>query len=230
MNTEIEFSPSYSLLTVHLEPDEIITAEPGSMVAKQGVELQTETSGAGVVGGFRRVLGGESFLVNRFTGGPEGGWVMLAPPAPGDIQERQLVQGADLFIQKGSFLAGSYPVELSSKFQGFRGVLSGEGLFFLRAYVDESPGKVFFHSYGALRQIVLEPGRELVVDTGHLVAFTGGVDYLVRKVGGGIRSMIGSGEGLVMELSGSGLVWVQTRNLSSLTAWMKSLLKDSDSG
>ena len=230
MNTEIEFSPSYSLLTVNLEPDEIITAEPGSMVAKQGVELQTETSGAGVVGGFRRVLGGESFLVNRFTGGPEGGWVMLAPPAPGDIQERQLVQGADLFIQKGAFLAGSSPVELSSKFQGFRGVLSGEGLFFLRAYVDEFPGKVFFHSYGALRQIVLEPGRELVVDTGHLVAFTGGVDYLVRKVGGGIRSMIGSGEGLVMELSGSGLVWVQTRNLSSLTSWMKSLLKDSDSG
>ena len=61
-------------------------------------------------------------------------------------------------------------------------------------------------------------------------AFTGGVDYSVRKVGGGIRSMIGSGEGLVMELSGSGLVWVQTRNLSSLTSWMKSLLKNSDNG
>ena len=229
MNTEIEFSPSYSLLTVHLETDENVAAEPGAMVAKQGVELQTESSGAGIVGGFRRVLGGESFLVNRFTGGPEGGWVMLAPPAPGDIQERQLFPDLDLFIQKGAFLAGCGPVELSSKFQGFRGVLSGEGLFFLRAYVDESPGTVFFHSYGALREIVLEPGRELVVDTGHLVAFTGGVDYSVRKVGGGIRSMIGSGEGLVMEMSGSGLVWVQTRNLSSLTSWMKSLLKDSDS-
>ena len=151
-------------------------------------------------------------------------------PAPGDIQERQLVQGADLFVQKGAFLASWGPVELSSKFQGFRGVLSGEGLFFLRAYVEELPGTVFFHSYGAVREIALEPGRELVVDTGHLVAFTGGVDYSVRRVGGGIRSMIGSGEGLVMELSGSGLVWVQTRNLSSLTSWMSSLLKDSDSG
>ena len=140
MNTEIEFSPSYSLLTVHLETDESVAAEPGAMVAKQGVELQTESSGAGIVGGFRRVLGGESFLVNRFTGGPEGGWVMLAPPAPGDIQERQLFPDLDLFIQKGAFLAGCGSVELSSKFQGFRGVLSGEGLFFLRAYVDESPG------------------------------------------------------------------------------------------
>jgi uncharacterized protein (AIM24 family) len=88
---------------------------------------------------------------------------------------------------------------------------------------------VFFHSYGALREILLEPGRELVVDTGHLVAFTGGVDYSVSRVGG-IRSIIGGGEGLVMELRGSGLVWVQTRNLFSLASWMSSLLKDSDSG
>ncbi len=221
MNTEIEFSPSYSLLTVNLEPGEGITAEPGAMVAQQGVELQTGGSGAGLGGG-------ESFLVNRFTGGPEGGWVMLAPPAPGDIQERELSPGVDLFIQRGAFLAGWGPVKLSSKFQGFRGILSGEGLFFLRAYVERSPGTVFFHSYGALREIVLEPGRELVVDTGHLVAFTGGVDYSVGKVGG-IRSMIGGGEGLVMHLRGSGLVWVQTRNLSFLTAWVSDLLKDSES-
>ena len=228
MNTEIEFRPSYSLLTAYLEPGERITAEPGAMVAQQGVELQTGGSGVGLVGGFRRVLGGEAFLVNRFTGGPEGGWVMLAPPAPGDIQERELFPGVDLFIQSGAFLAGWGPVKLSFKFQGFRGILSGEGLFFLRAYVERSPGTVFFHSYGALREIVLEPGRELVVDTGHLVAFTGGVDYSVGKVGG-IRSIIGGGEGLVMHLQGSGLVWVQTRNLSFLTAWVSALLKDSDS-
>ena len=229
MNTEIEFSPSYSLLTVNLEPGESITAEPGAMVAQQGVELQTGGSGVGVVGGFRRVLGGESFLVNRFTGGLEGGWVMLAPPAPGDIQEYQLFPGADLFIQRGAFLAGWSSVKLSSKFQGFRGVLSGEGLFFLRAFAEMSPGTVFFHSYGALREIALEPGRELVVDTGHLVAFTGGVDYSIGRVGG-IRSIIGGGEGLVMQLRGSGSVWVQTRNLLSLAAWMSSLLKGSDSG
>ena len=88
---------------------------------------------------------------------------------------------------------------------------------------------MFFHSYGALREIALEPGRDLVVDTGHLVAFTGGVDYSIGRVGG-IRSIIGGGEGLVMQMRGSGSVWVQTRNLLSLAAWMSSLLKGSDSG
>ena len=50
------------------------------------------------------------------------------------------------------------------------------------------------------------------MDNGHLVAFTGGVDYSV----GGIRSMVGGGEGLVIRLRGSGSAWVQTRSLETL--------------
>ena len=61
----------------------------------------------------------------------------------------------------------------------------------------------------------MQPGRELVVDTGHLVAFTDEVDYSVGKVGE-IRSLIAGGEGLVMKFRGNGHVWVQTRNLASL--------------
>ena len=58
-------------------------------------------------------------------------------------------------------------------------------------------------------------GEELVVDTGHLVAFSDDVDYSIGKVGG-IRSLIGGGEGLVMRFRGNGHVWVQTRNLAAL--------------
>ena len=56
-----------------------------------------------------------------------------------------------------------------------------------------------------------------MVDTGHMVAFTEGVDYSIGKVGG-IRSLIGGGEGLVMKFRGSGSVWVQTRNMSALAS------------
>ncbi len=45
MNTEIEFSPSYSLLTVRLDPGETVRAEPGAMVAQQEVEMQTGLGG-----------------------------------------------------------------------------------------------------------------------------------------------------------------------------------------
>ena len=59
------------------------------------------------------------------------------------------------------------------------------------------------------------PNQELVVDTGHLVAFTSEVDYSIGKVGG-LRALLAGGEGLVMKFKGSGHVWIQTRNLTSL--------------
>ncbi len=76
-------------------------------------------------------------------------------------------------------------------------------------------GTVYYNSYGAIKQVPVEPGQELVVDTGHLVAFTDDVDYTIGKVGG-MRSLIAGGEGLVMKFRGNGHVWVQTRNLASL--------------
>ena len=61
----------------------------------------------------------------------------------------------------------------------------------------------------------MDMGQELVVDTGHVVAFTDNVEYSVGKVGG-IGSLIAGGEGLVLKFNGSGQVWVQTRTLAAL--------------
>ena len=161
------------------------------------------------------MVGGESFFVNTFTAEGGGGRISLAPSSPGDIGSFDLQPGKNIFIQSGSFLACTANVQTDSKFQGFKGVFSGESLFFIRAFATEGDGTVFYNSYGAIKQVQVQPGRELVVDTGHLVAFTDDVEYSIGKVGG-IRSLIAGGEGLVMKLKGDGHVWVQTRNLASL--------------
>ena len=215
MKTTIEFDPSYALLTVDLEPGESIKAEPGAMVAQQGVEMKTGSAGGGLFRGIRRMLGGESFFINTFTAERGGGSVSLAPSTPGDIGTFPLEPGQNLFIQGSSFLACTENVATDSQFQGFRGIFSGESLFFLRAYAERGHGDVFYNSYGAIKQLAVEPGTELVVDTGHLVAFTDDVSYSIGKVGG-LRSLIGGGEGLVMKFQGNGHVWIQTRNLASL--------------
>ncbi len=215
MKNTIEFSPSYTMLTIQLDPGETIKAETGAMVAQQGVEMQTGMGGSGLFGGFKRMLGGESFFLNTFTAGNLGGWVSLAPPSPGDIQSLELHSGENLFIQGSSFLACTENVQTDTKFQGFKGLFSGESIFFLRAFSEGGEGTVFFDSYGAIKRVTVEPGAELVVDTGHVVAFTDNVEYSVGKVGG-IRSLIAGGEGLVLKFRGNGHVWVQTRNLSSL--------------
>ena len=215
MKTTLEFDPSYAMLTVDLDPGESIKGEPGAMVLQHGVEMKTGTGGGGLLGGLKRMVGGESFFVNTFTAERGGGRVSLAPNSPGDIGEFELRPGSNLFVQSGSFLACTANVETDTKFQGFRGVFSGESLFFIRAFSTEGMGTVYYNSYGAIKMVPVEPGQELVVDTGHLVAFTDDVDYTIGKVGG-MRSLIAGGEGLVMKFRGNGHVWVQTRNLASL--------------
>ena len=216
MRTEIEFQDGgYALLTAHLSPNEQIQAEPGAMVTQTGVDMTTGGSG-GILRGIKKsLLARESFFLNTFTAGPSGGQVSLAPPTPGDIGDFPLDPGQTLLIQSGSFLACTQGVVIHTKFQGLKGLFSGEGLFFLAAYAEEGHGQVFYNSYGAIKTFQLEPDRELVVDTGHVVAFTDDVEYTVGKVGN-IRSFFAGGEGMVMKFTGTGHVWVQTRNLASL--------------
>ncbi len=215
MKSTIEFSPSYTMLTLELAPGESFKAEPGAMVAQQGVEMQTGMGGGGLFGGLKRMMGGESFFVNTFTAGSVGGWVSISPPIPGDIHSRDLQPGENLFLQGSSFLACTENVETDTQFQGMKGVFSGESIFFLRAFAQGAGGTVFFDSYGAIKRLDLESGEELVVDTGHVVAFTDGVEYSIGKVGG-FRSLIAGGEGLVMKFRGRGQVWIQSRNMLGL--------------
>lgn len=215
MRRNIKYAPSFAMLEVELEPGESVRAEPGAMISQRGVDLKTAGSGGGLLKGIRRMIGGESFVMNTFTAGADGGVVCLAPATPGDVGSFHLAPGQNLFLQSGAFLACTDSVELDSQFQGFKGFFSGESLFFLRASAFGSAGEVFYNSYGAVHDLDVRAGEELVVDTGHLVAFTDEVQYSIGKVGG-LKSLLLGGEGLVMKFRGSGTVWVQTRDLASL--------------
>ena len=52
-----------------------------------------------------------------------------------------------------------------------------------------------------------------------MVAFTQGLDFNVRKVGGW-KSTLLSGEGLVCEFRGSGDLYLQTRSTQAFLSWL----------
>ena len=215
MRTEIRFTANNAVLEVTLDTGESVRAEPGAMLAQRGVEMRTGAAGGGLGRGLRRILGGESFFVNTFTGKRAGASVLLAPPGPGDIEGFDIGPGESLYLSGGAFLACTGPVELDAKFQGAKSLFSGEGAFFLRAHCAHARGTVFYAAYGAIMPMTVEPHEDLIVDNGHVVAFTEGVAYSVGKVGG-IGSLLAAGEGLVLKFRGTGTVWVQTRNLEAL--------------
>ena len=60
------------------------------------------------------------------------------------------------------------------------------------------------------------------MDTGHLVAWEGHMQYNLRKAAksGFFRSMM-SGEGLVAEFTGPGEILIQTRNLAAFAGLLR---------
>jgi len=218
MDVDYEFQPAFTLMTANLGPGESIKVEPGAMVA-QSSDLNVETGRAskgGLIGGLiKSAMGGESFFINTYSAGPSGGWISMAPSSPGDVKTFDLEPGQDLYMQGGAFMACSPNVQYDTKFQGAKALWSREGLFFLKAYSEGGPGQVFYSSYGAIKQVEVTPDAPMIVDNGHLVAFTKGVSYDVQKAGSWKSTLLG-GEGLVLRMTGSGKVWIQTRNLESL--------------
>ncbi len=78
--------------------------------------------------------------------------------------------------------------------------------------------------YGALDVIELQPGEKIVLDSGHMVAFTDDITYTTRKVTRELMQTLKSGEGLVFEFTGPGRLWTQSRNPNELITWLTAKL------
>ncbi|MFZ4584547.1 MAG: TIGR00266 family protein [Acidimicrobiia bacterium] len=228
MQQWIEYGPAYALATVQLAPGESVVAEAGAMVSMTpGIEVQTSSgaAGGGVLGGLKRsMLGGESFFMNTFTAQADS-QISFAPSAPGDIVHWEL-QGQNVLLTSGAFLFCTNGIGVDTKWGGAKTFFSKEGLFLLRV---GGTGSLFISSYGAIKQVDLQPGQHYTVDTGHVVAFGEGVGYSVRKFGGWKSTFFG-GEGLVVDLTGPGPVWIQTRSAQSFAGWIAPFLPTQSSG
>lgn len=215
MDIEILHRPSYAMAIIKLAASEGLQAEAGSMVGMSPtIEMKTESKG-GLLGGLKRaVLGGESFFINTYTATTDGE-MMVAPSLPGDVVHHKLT-GTPLMVQSGSYMASSLGIEVDTKFGGGKTFFSGEGLFLLRC---TGTGDLVLSSFGAIHEIELTAGEKYRIDTGHIVAFSEGVAYEVKKVGGW-KSTLLSGEGLVCELTGPGKVMLQTRSPGGFLGWL----------
>ena len=215
MKYRILYQPSYSLLDLILETSESIIAEADAMVTMSpNITMDTGSKG-GVFGAFKRAMGGESMFQNTFIAKDGEGTLTLAPTMMGDIIAREM-KGESLIVQSGSFLASAPSINLDTKWGGGKMFFSGEGLFALKA---SGTGMLFLSSYGAIHSITLGDGEKLVMDTGHMVAFDASMDYKVRTVGG-LKQTLFSGEGLVVDLTGPGTIYIQTRNFNAFVSYL----------
>jgi uncharacterized protein (TIGR00266 family) len=213
MTYEILYQPVFSVVKVTLEQGESIRAEGGAMMSMSvNVELQSKgTGGLGKMLG--RMVAGESLFQSTFTAVHGQGEVILAPGMPGDVVSVDVSQ-VPMIVMSGAYLAGSTSIQHETK-ASMKGFLGGEGLFLMRMY---GHGFMLLSAYGAIHTLQLAPGQKYIVDSGHLVAFQESVQYNLKKAAKGLLGTLTSGEGLVAELTGPGLVYTQTRTMSALLA------------
>lgn len=216
MQTEVLYRPSYSLVNVSLNPNEVIRVEAGAMVSMStGLQLETKVAGGLLAGLKRSILGGESFFMNTYRAPARGGEITLAPALPGDMMVHEMREET-LLVQSGSYVASSEGIEIDIKWGGAKTFFAREGLVMLKA---SGTGTLILSSYGAIHEKDLAPGETHTVDTGHLVAFTEGIGFDIKAVGG-IKSTLFSGEGLVVNLTGPGKVFMQTRSEDAFLTWL----------
>lgn len=214
---EVQHGSSFALAVVKLQAEQSISAEAGAMVSMSGnVELQSNLKG-GLFGALKRAVGGESAFVSTFTARGGAGEVSLAPGMPGDIAGIEM-QNQTFFVQASSYLAGDTSLQVETKFGGLKSWVGGEGLFLLSV---SGNGLLLISSFGAIHRKTLQPGERYVVDTGHLVAWEGHLQYQLRKAARGFFQSVFSGEGLVADFTGPGELLIQTRNLAAFAGLLK---------
>lgn len=218
MQIRLRCQPAYTLAYLVLSYNETAFVERGGMAAmSSGLHIRAGLGGEGLGRAIkRRYLGGEPLVFTQFTADVEGAWIAVAPPYPGDVEAVEIADSETLLIESGSLLAYSSGVSSNVEFSGLRTLVMHEGITLIRL---EGAGQAAISAYGGIEEIVLSDGEEVIVDTGHIVAFSESLTFDVGALSSLTTAAL-TGEGLVARFSGHGRILIQTRAEQPFRNWI----------
>lgn len=207
----------------YLEGGEQMITERGSMSwMSPNMKMET-TTGGGIGKALGRMFAGEAIFQNRYTAQGGNGLIAFASSFPGQIKAYEIGPGREIIVQKSGFLAAEAGVELSVFFQKKLGAgfFGGEGFIMQRL---SGQGTAFLEFDGHVVEYDLQPGQQIVVDTGYLAAMDGSCDIEIKTVPG-IKNMVFGGEGVFNTVvTGPGRVWLQTMPISNVAQLILSFM------
>lgn len=201
----------------YLENGEAMITERGSMSwMSPNMKMET-TSNGGIGKALGRMFAGEALFQNRYTAEGGNGMIAFASSFPGQICAWDVSPGNEVIVQKSGFLAAEESVELSVFFQKKLGAgfFGGEGFIMQRL---SGKGTAFLEFDGHVVEYNLQPGQQIVIDTGYLAAMDATCSMEIKTVPG-LKNMVFGGEGVFNTLiTGPGRVWLQTMPISGVAA------------
>ncbi len=211
------FGDNLPAVSISLQRGESIYTQSGGMSwMTSGIKMETNMNG-GLLKGFGRVLSGESLFMATYTANSDNQSITIASTFPGHIIPFDLSNGKEYICQKNSFLCAEPTVELSAEVvKGLKGgFFGGEGFILQRV---RGKGHVFLEIDGSAREINLQSGESIIVDTGNVAIYESTVTYSAEMVKG-FKNMLFGGEGLFLTtLTGPGKVYLQTMSMPSFAS------------
>ena len=207
------------VVVCELENGEKMITEGGGMSWMSPNMLMETTTNGGIGKAFGRMFSGEKMFQNIYTA-QGNGMIAFASCFPGSIKAFDIAPGQEMIFQKSAFLAGESGVEMSVFFNKKlgAGLFGGEGFIMQRI---SGRGTVFAEFDGHVVEYELQPGQQIVVDTGHLAAMTATCTIDIQAVPG-VKNMLFGGEGVFNTIiSGPGHVWLQTMPISNVAGVLK---------
>ena len=214
MQIEIVDEGAFASALVHLEPNDEFVSESGAMFrASSNIDIDVTTrarGSGGLLGGLKRLMAAENFFFSTYrTTDGQPGEVGLAPVHQGQVRLLELDGRTRWICAGGSYLGSATSLSVDTQFQGMKGFLTGESLFFLEI---AGTGPLLVSAFG--RIVELNVKEAITVDTGHLVAFEESLQYTIGKAGGSWLQSWLAGEGIVLNFTGTGKILVQSHNPS----------------
>lgn len=218
MQVSVRHRPSYAVAYLILDKGEMVFCEPGSMmVMSGGMSVAARASGGIMASTLRSTFAQEGFFMSRYRAERAGAWVAVAPKLPGDIAVVDVDPSHGVVMDQGAFLAHSEGVDLSTRVANTQTFALRKGAAVIRS---SGSGTLVIGSFGALERVDLGPGETLIVDTGHMAAWSESMEMRIGPLRGVVSSAL-TKEGLVGQFRGPGFVYVQTRSEQGRRGWLK---------
>ncbi|MBW3539536.1 MAG: TIGR00266 family protein [Planctomycetes bacterium] len=224
MDIQIRDRGAFSSALVRLLPGEQFVSEAGAMFrASSNIEVDVTARSrgkGGILGGLKRLLAAENFFFSTYAcNDDQSGEVGLAPSLQGEVKIIECDGERSWICAGGSYLGSTADLQVDTKFQGLKGMFTGESMFFMNV---SGTGQLLVNAFGRINELEVDGG--LTVDTGHVVAFEDTLSYQLSKAGGSwIQSWL-AGEGIVLKFSGRGRIFVQSHNASEFGGALGPLL------
>jgi len=216
---EIVGSEFSQVLEIQVSPQEVVTAEPGTMLyMSPGMGMGADIGGCGQ-GCKRCCCAGESlFRLHLENNSSTIQKVGLTPKFPAKIVPVDLRKHDGLVFNRGAFLAAlgkNWRVDIRRVSSTGVCCFGGQGLFMNTLHGD---GMVFLNAGGTVMTKMLAPGEEIVVDNHGVLAFERTVTLGIRRTGGCMVCCC-AGQGLFNAvLTGPGFVMVHTMSQQKMCA------------